>query len=177
MGVAVVTGAAGGLGRAIAVRLATDGLAVAALDVDRTELAATTDEVSATGGLVRAFTVDLRDVAATAEVLAGIETDLGPIEVLVNNAAVFPAGPIEEVTPAVYDDVIAVNQRAYFFTARAVAGLMRAAGRPGAIVNLLDRPGGKHGGVVDQHLDGAQVGLDPGQHLGGGRHVPKVDGE
>lgn len=147
MSVAVVTGAGGGLGRAIAVRLATDGRSVAALDIDRPELAITVGDVVRAGGTARAYAIDLRDEEAIAATMAEVEADLGPVEVLVNNAAIFPAGPIEGVTAAVYDEAIAVNQRAYFFAAQAAVALMRAAGRSGAIVNLGSIT--QHGGWAD----------------------------
>lgn len=136
MATAVVTGAGGGLGRAIAVRLARDGHLVAVVDIDPSAAETTCDLVGDSHGSARPYVVDLRDEAAIGALMDGAESTLGPIRTLVNNAAVFPAGPFLEVTPEIYDDVIAVNQRAYFFAAQAAARLMRAAGRGGAIVNI-----------------------------------------
>ena len=135
MGTAIITGAGGGLGRAIAQRLAADGLAIAALDVDPDSGAETARLVDEAGGSARAFTVDLRDEVALDETIRRADTDLGPVTVLVNNAAIFPSGPFLESTAAEYDDVIAVNQRAYWFAARTSAELMRGHGG-GAIVNM-----------------------------------------
>ncbi len=87
------------------------------------------------GGAALVQPVDLRDVAAIDAALRAIETRLGPLKGQVNNAAIFPSGPFLETDTAVYDDAIAVNQRAYFFAAQSAASLMKASGG-GAIVNL-----------------------------------------
>jgi len=87
-------------------------------------------------GVARPYVVDLRNRTAIDLMMDDVEATLGPVHILVNNAAIFPSGSFLEVTPGVYDDVVAVNQRAYFFAAQAAARLMRAAGRGGAIVNI-----------------------------------------
>ena len=144
---AVVTGAGGGLGRAICERLAADGYAVAVVDLDETAAAETRQVIVDRSGLAEVYLTDLRDAAAIKTTMRSIEDDLGPIQVLVNNAAVFPAGPMFDVTPEAYDEVITVNQRAYFLAAQAVASLMRAAERPGAIINVGSIT--QHGGWSD----------------------------
>jgi NAD(P)-dependent dehydrogenase (short-subunit alcohol dehydrogenase family) len=133
MSTAIVTGAGGGLGRAIAIRLATDGHAIAVVDIVDSDL--TCEQIEAAGGTARPYVVDLRDEVAIGEMTRAAQADLGPVGVLVNNAAIFPAGPFLDVTPAVFDDAIAVNQRAYFFAAQASARLMRD-NQGGAIVNV-----------------------------------------
>lgn len=147
MGTAVVTGAGGGLGRAIALRLASDGLKIAAVDLDTTEARETTRQIAASGGTAEVYTTDLRDEAAITDMVETVENELGPITVLVNNAAVFPAGSMLEVTADQYDAVIAVNQRAYFLMAGAVARLLRAHSRAGAIINIGSIT--QHGGWAD----------------------------
>lgn len=147
MSSAIVTGGGGGLGRAIASRLAADGHAVAVVDIDVAEAEATCRQIVEAGGSARSYLVDLRDEASIAAMVSDVEADLGPIEILVNNAAVFPAGSFLDVTAAAYDDVITVNQRAYFFAAQAVANVLRTAGRSGAIVNLGSIT--QHGGWSD----------------------------
>lgn len=144
---AVVTGAGGGLGRAIAMRLAADGHAVAVVDIDATEAEATCAHIGESGGSAAAFAVDLRDVEAIGVMMTDVEAQLGPIHTLVNNAAIFPAGPMLAVEPAEFDDCLAVNQRAYFFAAQAAARAMTAAGRGGAIVNIGSIT--QHGGWAD----------------------------
>jgi len=138
---AIVTGAGGGLGQAIAVRLATDGHAVAVVDISGAAADATCERVRDLGAIARPYEVDLRDEASIVTMVEAVAHDVGPLAVLVNNAAIFPSGPFLDVSPAAYDDVIAVNQRAYFFVAQAAARLMRGDGG-GAIVNV---------GSVTQH--------------------------
>jgi NAD(P)-dependent dehydrogenase (short-subunit alcohol dehydrogenase family) len=147
LGSAVVTGAGGGLGRAIAHRLSADGHAVAVVDLDRTEAETTVRQILSSGGLAEDWIVDLRDPAAIVTMVDQVEARLGPLTVLVNNAAVFPAGPMVKVTAQEYDDTIAVNQRAYFLTAQAAVRAMRTNGNGGAIVNVGSIT--QHGGWGD----------------------------
>jgi len=133
--IAVVTGAGGALGRAIARRLAADGHAVAVVDIDTDAAEATRKDVAADGGAVRAWTLDLRDAAAVDEMFQVIAIQSGGTGILVNNAAIYPTTPFLEVSPAEYDDVHAVNQRGYWLCAQAAGRQMARAGG-GAIVNV-----------------------------------------
>ena len=135
MSVAVVTGAGGALGRAIASRLAADGHAVAATDIDAAAAEATRAAVAAGGGTARAWPVDLRDAAAIGELFEAVEAELGPAGILVNNAAIYPATPFLAVPVAEYDEVQAVNQRGYWLCAQAAARQMARSGG-GVIVNI-----------------------------------------
>ena len=96
--VAVVTGAGGSLGRAIARRLAADGLVVAVTDVDGTGLDQTRKAVEQDGGVAHAWPVDLRDAAAVAGFFDAVAAGPGPVAVLVNNAAIYPATPAAVVS-------------------------------------------------------------------------------
>ena len=143
MSIAVVTGAGGALGRAIARRLAVDGHAVAVVDIDTPSVEATRKDVEAHGGAVRAWTLDLRDADAVNEMFEVVALQSGGTGILVNNAAIYPSTPFLEVTPAEYDDVNGVNQRGYWLCAQAAARQMREAGG-GAIVNITSMV--THGG-------------------------------
>ncbi|MEO3884412.1 SDR family oxidoreductase [Nonomuraea sp. B5E05] len=138
MTTALVTGAAGALGRAIVRRLAADGHRVAALDVDAGTLEGALN-----------LETDLRDPAAVEAAFAETEARLGPVGILVNNAAVYPARPFLEVPLAEYDDVHAVNQRAYWLAAQLAAQQMsrQMGDRGGAIVNIASIT--MHGGWSD----------------------------
>jgi NAD(P)-dependent dehydrogenase (short-subunit alcohol dehydrogenase family) len=131
----IITGAGGALGRAIAVRLAADRRALYLTDIDSVTLEATAGVVAESGGKVAHDVVDLRDGARIAELVDDAEGRLGPIEGLVNNAAIYPDTPFLEVSAREYDEVVAVNQRAYFLLAQFAARRM-AERRSGAIVNV-----------------------------------------
>ncbi len=135
MSTAVVTGAGGALGRAIARRLAADGHAVAVADIDADAVEATRKDVATHGGAVRAWVIDLRDADAVAEMFDMVAMQSGTTGILVNNAAIYPSRPFLDVLPAEYDDVQAVNQRGYWLCAQAAARQMVAAGG-GAIINI-----------------------------------------
>ncbi len=132
---AVVTGGGGGLGRAISRRLAADGMAVAVADIDTAAAEAVAGEVVASGGTASAFVCDLRSEDAIVAMFAEVAGELGPVDVLVNNAAVFPSGRFIDTPASDLDDTITVNQRAYFLCAREAARVMVPAGA-GAIVNV-----------------------------------------
>src|SRR6476469_3466351 len=90
---AVVTGAGGSLGRATALRLASDGYAVALLDLPGEGLAESEAVVKAAGGRAAVQPIDLRDSTALVTAIGAVEDRLGPLQVLVNNAAIYPATP------------------------------------------------------------------------------------
>ncbi|TWD81723.1 NAD(P)-dependent dehydrogenase (short-subunit alcohol dehydrogenase family) [Kribbella amoyensis] len=131
----VVTGAAGALGRATALRLATDGYAVALLDLPVEELDASAAALKEAGAEYAVLPVDLRDTAALTGAIEETERRLGALAGLVNNAAIYPATPFLDVPVEEYEDVVAVNQRASFVAAQAAARLM-VPRRSGGIVNV-----------------------------------------
>ncbi|MBZ4019318.1 oxidoreductase [Streptomyces purpurogeneiscleroticus] len=141
-----MTGAGGGLGRATALRLAADGYAVAALDVDRAAVKETVAQVEAAGGTALPCVTDLRDAAAVEAAFATVTAQLGPVTALVNNAAIYPARPFTDVPLTEYDEVHAVNQRAYWITAQQAARQMADRGG-GAVVNIASMT--MHGGWSD----------------------------
>ncbi|WP_405667734.1 SDR family oxidoreductase [Streptomyces sp. NBC_01166] len=132
---ALVTGAGGALGRAIASRLAASGHDVAVLDRDTASLKETVERVEKAGARALALTTDLRDPQAIEDAVDRTSAELGTLRVLVNNAAVYPSRPFLEVPLAEYEEVVAVNQRAYWVAAQAAARRMTATGG-GAIVNV-----------------------------------------
>lgn len=131
---ALITGAGGALGQAIAVRLATDGYAVALTDLDREALDRAVLALPA-GSTSTASITDLRDADDVRRLFARTHADLGPLDVLVNNAAIYPATPFLDIPLAQYDEVHAVNQRGYWLAAQLAARQMAATGA-GAIVNV-----------------------------------------
>ena len=139
--VAVVTGAASGMGRATAHLLADEGAAVAVLDRSPDALLAVADEIAGNGGRVTAIDVDLSDAAATDAAVAAARDALGPIDILVNNAGVSLGGPIDQDGyEEVWATTLAVNLTAYTRTIRAALEDLRRDGA-GRIVNVASTEG------------------------------------
>ncbi|HXC91220.1 MAG TPA: glucose 1-dehydrogenase [Stellaceae bacterium] len=135
--VVLVTGAQQGIGRATALAFAAAGADVAVNWLDDEPAAA---QVVATikGGGTRGLRVqaDIGDLAQVRALVAAVENGLGPVDILVNNAAVFPRVPFLEMSEGDWDFVLGVNLRGACFCAQAVAKAMVASGRAGSIVNL-----------------------------------------
>jgi len=131
--VAVITGGAGGIGRAYALRLAGEGAAVAVLD--RADAADVVAEVEQGGGTAIAVRTDLTDAESVVAAQKEIATRLGPATVLVNNAGIYPNQPFEDMAFDDWRAVFTLNVDALFHTVRAFVPDMRAAGW-GRIVNM-----------------------------------------
>jgi NAD(P)-dependent dehydrogenase (short-subunit alcohol dehydrogenase family) len=137
--VCVVTGAARGIGKAIARRFVSDGARVVIADVDEETGIRTVDELGVIGA-VRFVHCDVGDAAAVANLVDAAMAGFGEIDVLVNNAAVLAAADFLALTEADFDRVIRVNLKGAFLCGQAVARRMvervKAGGSPGTIVNL-----------------------------------------
>ncbi|GAA3704027.1 3-oxoacyl-ACP reductase FabG [Nonomuraea antimicrobica] len=124
----MVTGAARGIGAAVAKRLARDGLAVAVIDLDEADCAGTVEAIRSQGGAALALAADVADAGMVGEAVARVVSELGPPTVLVNNAGVGPRADLVEMTTEQWDMVLGVNLRGPFFLTRAVAPYMMEAG-------------------------------------------------
>ncbi|MDO9437627.1 SDR family NAD(P)-dependent oxidoreductase [Hydrogenophaga sp.] len=132
----IVTGAAQGIGATFALALAEQGAQVAVCDVRSPEY--TVARVRELGGIAWGDSCDVTDGPAVARFVARTEEVFGGVHGLVNNAALFatlPKRPLEEITSADFDRVMAVNVRGAFECAKAVAPVMRRQGY-GKIVNI-----------------------------------------
>lgn len=133
--VALVTGAAGGIGREIAGALTARGTAVALLDRDIPALWERADELSNAGHRTLALAADVTSSAAVDAAVAKVETDLGPIAFLVNCAGVLHVGPADELSDEDWDSTLAVNAGGVFRICRAVTQQMIPR-RSGSIVTV-----------------------------------------
>ena len=128
----VVTGAANGLGRDLALGLLEDGWHVAALDVDTAGLA---DLAAAAGDRLTTHEVDVRDRDVVREVVSGIGGP-GELRALLNNAGIISVAPLIEMSRGDWDDVIDVNVNGAFYVGQAVGARLVEEAVPGRIINL-----------------------------------------
>ena len=133
--VAVVTGAASGIGRATAVWMARDGYQVAMMDLDAAGLTETRAQIQRIGGKAHEFPVDLCDPLAVGSVTREIAVTIGAPEVLVNVAGIGVAATVLETSDEDWSRVLAVNLTGPFLTTRATLPLMLDRGT-GVIVNV-----------------------------------------
>lgn len=136
--VAVVTGAASGMGRAIAERYGREGACVCIADLDQ---AAAEAVASGIGNGAFACALDVTDQASIDAMVAQVVDTAGNIDILVNSAGIFGAGGIDKVTRDQWAKLFAVNVEGTLFTMQAVARQMMAQGRGGAIINLSSQAG------------------------------------
>jgi len=156
--VALVTGASGGIGQALARRLATEGTQVAlgygASAGPTQSLAA---QILADGGRAVAVQADLRSPQGPEDLIAATEDALGPVDILVSNAGRGHRQSLEEVSSSDFDDMIAVNLRAPFLLAQGVVPGMRERGF-GRIL-FISSVAAFTGGIVGPHYAASKAGL------------------
>jgi meso-butanediol dehydrogenase/(S,S)-butanediol dehydrogenase/diacetyl reductase len=133
--VAIVTGSGSGIGRAIACRLASEGAAICVADTDLPSATATAEQIRDRGYSAAAQQVDVTDRARVIAAVAWTKEHLGPVDILVNNAAVYSDTPLLDLTEEAWDRDVDVTLKGSFFCAQAVLPDMQSRGK-GAIVNL-----------------------------------------
>ncbi len=133
--VAIVTGGGGGLGEGICLALAAAGAAVACVDRDRKTAEARAEGLRSAAGRAVAIRCDVSDSASVSAMTQEVVQELGGLDILVNNAAIYPSRPWTEIVEAEWDLVLAVNLKGYYLCARAAHPHLQASGR-GRIVNV-----------------------------------------
>jgi 3-oxoacyl-[acyl-carrier protein] reductase len=132
--VAIVTGAARGIGQATAERFAREGAVVIVADVDAAEASAVAEKIVAAGGRASGLALDVTDRGAIARAVEQTLSEHGAIDVLVNNAGILRDARLVKMEPEEFDAVIDVNLRGVFNCTQAVTGPMVERGR-GVILN------------------------------------------
>lgn len=129
--VAVVTGAASGIGRATAVLFAREGARVALIDVDEAGGSSLQSELGSSAAF---YACDVADQAAVHSTFETVRADLGPVDILFNNAAIAHVGTVEETSEEDFDRVYRVNVKGVYNCLQAAVRAMK--GRGGSIVNM-----------------------------------------
>ena len=133
--IALVTGAARGIGQAIALQLAADGADLALADVQSDWVAETAGKVRALGRRAETYAMNVAEGAAVAEAVAKVAADFGRIDVLVNNAGITRDTLLIRMSEEDWDAVLGVNLKGAFLATKAVAKIMMKQ-RSGSIVNI-----------------------------------------
>ena len=136
--VAIVTGGARGIGRAICERYASEGARVVVADLGGKECESV---AAAIGRGAIGVALDVTNQASIDAMVAAVVKSCGGIDILVNNAGVFDMGPLEEITHEGYRKIFAVNVEGLLFTTQAVVAQMKKQGRGGKIVNFASQAG------------------------------------
>ena len=156
--VAVVTGAASGIGAGVALAFAREGADLAIVDLcSEADAKPVLDELAAMGATARFFRIDVGDAEAVSELAGAVTSSLGPVDVLVNNAGVFTQALVENMTVDEWDFVMGVNLRGTFLCTRAFLGGMLERG-DGRIINIASQLAIK-GGKGLSHYSAAKAGV------------------
>jgi len=157
--VALVTGASRGIGRAIALALAEQGARLAVNYVSRAADAdAVVGTIRANGGTAVAVRADVSIGAEVDAMIASVTAQLGPVDVLVNNAGIAARRGIDDLSEADFDRAIAVNLKSAFLCTKAVVPGMRERGW-GRIVNISSGAA-RGGGVIGPHYNASKAGME-----------------
>lgn len=156
--VALVTGAARGIGLAIARQLAETGMRVALLDVKPEAVEASARRLRADGVEAMSVAADVSDAETVRSAIAQVMEAWGRIDVLVNNAGICPMTPLDEITVEEWDLVLDVNLKGAFLCSQAVIPAMRDQ-QSGKIVNIASSAGQMGGISVGVHYSSSKAGI------------------
>ena len=157
--VALVTGGSRGIGRAIAISLAEAGAAVAVNYLSKAgEAKAVVEAIHKLGGRAISVGADVSLAAAVNGMVAGVERELGPVNILINNAGIAINRPVDELTEEDFDRTMAVNLKSVFLCTQAVMPGMRKR-QWGRIVNISSGAARGAGGV-GPHYNASKAGME-----------------
>lgn len=131
----IVTGGANGIGKGIAYRLAEAGAKVLIADMDEAGAKQTAEELKSKGWSVEALKVDVSSEEDVVKMISTCKEQFGSVDVLVNNAGIFPPKPVADMTETEFERVIHVNLRSVFLTTKHAAEVMKTQGG-GRIINI-----------------------------------------
>ncbi len=156
--IAVVTGAARGIGFEIARILAQAGACVGLVDVNASEIEDSTQELQQAGFQALALLADVTDAEQVQQMAQAVIARWGRVDVLVNNAGICPITSVLDITPAEWDKVLGVNLKGAFLCSQAVIPFMRSQGA-GKIINISSSAGQMGGLAVGVHYSASKAGI------------------
>lgn len=155
--IALVTGAGKGIGKAIALALAAEGVQVGLLARTQKDLEAVADEIRGKGGKAAFATADISKIDEVNVAVAKISADLGPIDILINNAGTGTFGKFLELEPEVWENQIRINLFGVYYATRAVLPQMIER-KSGDIINISSTAG-KSGAAVTSAYSASKFGV------------------
>jgi 3-oxoacyl-[acyl-carrier protein] reductase len=155
--VAVITGAAGGIGSGVAKAYASEGAALALVDRRTAELVAIAKTIEASGGRVTTFATELRDASSISSTFAQIKQQVGSPDILVNNAGIDTTSDVVDMPIGLWDEMIEINLRSVFLCTQQVLKDMIAR-KWGRIINTASQLGHK-GAPQMAHYAAAKAGV------------------
>ena len=156
--IALVTGAASGIGKVIAIALAEAGAKVVINYHKRTDEAKKLEEViRIQGGYAKAIQADVSDEAAVQSLFNNIKDSFGSVDILVNNAGINPSKPLEQITLADWQQTVAINLTSAFLVTQAAVAAMIEKGF-GRIINISSIAA-QTGGIIGPHYAASKAGL------------------
>ena len=163
--VAIITGGARGIGRAIAERFCMEGAKAAIVDIDEKEGVLCAQSIrAATGGESQFFKCNVMNVDKLRDCIKSVKDKYGRIDILVNNAGILHTTPIEDITEQEWDRIMAINLKSVYFMSQQVIPYMKEAGG-GSILNissLAGRMGGYANGLGYTASKAGIIGLTYG---------------
>jgi len=156
--VALVTGAAQGLGNIIARRLHAAGYKLVLTDVNEDMARAAAGQLDASGDTVLPLALDVMQKAAFEAALAAVQQRWGGLHVVVNNAAITPTTPVMQITPEEFDTVLAINLRGTFLGCQVFGAAMGQAGY-GRLINVASLAGQNGGTASGAHYAASKGGI------------------